>query len=219
MDWYCTKKEEKKSLEHADNELQHYGIKNQKWGERRFQDKQNHLTPEGRIRYREMAQAKSKTLSERSSARASANPKTMSGSELSDKAKEALANEIAKRKDDENKVARGRLAEIGLQNANDSDTIEYECYDNNGKVHRYTAAVADFVKDGNMNNDDFMVNIISVTGEDGEAKYQSSPKLKDREFTRIIEKATTKSAKEVLGKEFMNRIAKNTSTKKPATDR
>ena len=215
MDWYYTKKKEEKSLEHADDELQHYGIKNQKWGERRFQDKQNHLTPEGRERYREMAKAKAKAISDR----ASATPKMMSGSELSDKAKEALANEIVKRKDDENKVARGRLAEIGLQNANDSDTIEYECYDNNGKVHRYTAAVADFVKDGNMNNDDFMVNIISVTGEGGEAKYQSSPKLKDREFTRTVAKATTKSAKEVLGKEFMDRIAKNASTKKPTTDR
>lgn len=34
-----------------DNELTHHGIKGQKWGERRWQNKDGSLTPEGKIRY------------------------------------------------------------------------------------------------------------------------------------------------------------------------
>lgn len=35
------------------DELRHYGIKGQKWGVRRFQDRDGTLTPEGRERYAE----------------------------------------------------------------------------------------------------------------------------------------------------------------------
>ena len=33
------------------SEIQHHGIKGQKWGVRRFQNKDGSLTPAGRIRY------------------------------------------------------------------------------------------------------------------------------------------------------------------------
>ena len=36
---------------HSENELSHHGIKNQKWGVRRFQNKDGSLTPAGRKRY------------------------------------------------------------------------------------------------------------------------------------------------------------------------
>ena len=38
-------------MEIVDNELQHHGVKGQKWGVRRYQNKDGSLTPEGRKRY------------------------------------------------------------------------------------------------------------------------------------------------------------------------
>ena len=41
----------------SDEYLSHHGIKNQKWGQRRFQNKDGSLTPLGRIRYGKAAKA------------------------------------------------------------------------------------------------------------------------------------------------------------------
>jgi hypothetical protein len=49
----------------VDNDLQHHGIKGQKWGVRRFQKKDGSLTPAGKERYDDDApepQKKSKTV-------------------------------------------------------------------------------------------------------------------------------------------------------------
>lgn len=50
-----TYKKKEYTLDLYSGELCHYGIKGQKWGVRRWQNKDGSLTPEGRVHYNKMA--------------------------------------------------------------------------------------------------------------------------------------------------------------------
>lgn len=71
------------------NELMHHGIKGMKWYQRRYQNKDGSLTPQGRIRYGAVYKKGSKPATSSSS---SEKPKKKSISEMSDQELQAAIN-------------------------------------------------------------------------------------------------------------------------------
>lgn len=60
---------EKEPVEWFENELYHHGILNQKWGVRRYQNKDGSLTEEGKLRYSKSQDRKEKWMNARSKIR------------------------------------------------------------------------------------------------------------------------------------------------------
>lgn len=71
------------------DELMHHGIKGMKWYQRRYQNKDGSLTPQGRIRYGAVYQKGSKPATSSSS---SEKPRKKSVSEMSDQELQAAIN-------------------------------------------------------------------------------------------------------------------------------
>lgn len=186
-----------------DEYLMHYGTKGQKWGERNYQNQDGSLTPAGKERYKKNPIWNSQT------GRGTANPGVKS-------ANHDYLNRLASRATDYAKLAE-MIPDKTIDDLKEDDMIVYEYHDEQGRVKKKTAIAMDFMTNPLTPES---VHILSITGKDGEQKYESEPKFKDREFTRIVMPAKSgKVSKELVDKLSANLASEILRKQKPATDR
>ena len=184
MAWLIKRKEYDESLAHA-------GVDGMHWGDRRYQYKSGKYTPLGKEHYAKLREQRNKEQKTQSTV--PGYDPSLTGTSQSALASRWNATRSATRTNDgsmfsEYENSKKRIQELGLKDVKVNDQIEYECYDDNGKVQRYTVSFMEFLKNPDLNKDDYAANIISVTGKDGTSRYKSEPKLKDRTFAKQVDR-------------------------------
>lgn len=99
------------------NELQHHGIKGQKWGVRRYQNKDGSLTPEGKKKYGSKEKFEEQYPKDKAKAVSAVGKGAKNVKEASDKVKnkidaKAKAENLAKIKRDVSKMSDAELREV-----------------------------------------------------------------------------------------------------------